>query len=139
MSPDYARSPLLKKLGIKANFRCCFVQPPSNFFELLGELPTGIVILNDLEATELDYIHLFATSDAEFDQYFGPLLQGMKQTGMIWVCWYKKASGKATDLNGNIIRGTARNLGLVDAKVCSIDDDWSALKLVIRKENRTKP
>lgn len=136
MPTDYSQTPLLKKLGIKPHFRCCFVQAPNFFFDLLGELPEGSTLHAPTSTSDLDYLHLFAKSDAEFDHHFSSLLQSMKATGMIWVSWYKKSSGISTDLNGNIIRGTARNLGLIDAKVCSINEDWSALKLVIPKENR---
>ena len=134
MDNDYSKTPLLKKLGIKEKFRCCFFDAPTEFFDLLGPLPEGGVHLDS--GKDLDYIHLFVDSDAMLDQHFPKLLKRMKPTGMFWISFYKKSSGKGTDINANIIRGTARNAGMVDAKVCSINDDWSAIKFMLRKELR---
>jgi hypothetical protein len=131
----YSGTPLLKKLGIKAEMRLRFVFPPDNYQELLGELPENVTV-TESEAEEVDFIHLFAKDQATFEQEIAKLKDQIQKHGMIWVSWYKKASKIPTDLNENIIRDTALSLGLVDIKVCAVDEKWSGLKLVWRKENR---
>jgi len=134
MDNDYSKTPLLNKLGIKEKFRCCILHAPTEFFDLLGPLPEDLVHLK--KGKDLDYIHLFVNSDKMLDQHFPKLKKRMKPTGMFWISYYKKSSKKATDVNANIIRGTARNAGMIDVKVCSINEDWSAIKFMLRKELR---
>lgn len=131
----YSGTPLLKKLGIKQDMQIRFVDPPEHYLDLLGELPAGAII-NDAATQELDLIHFFAKDQAIFEKEIILLKDQIKKQGMIWVSWYKKASKIPTDLNENIIRDTALSLGLVDIKVCAVDEKWSGLKLVWRKENR---
>ncbi len=134
MANNYPNTPLLRKLGIKEKFRCCFRYAPTEFFDLLGPLPEKVVLLE--RGKELDYIHLFVDSDAVLERDFLKLKKRMKPAGMFWISFYKKASGKKTDVNANIIRGTLRNVGMIDVKVCSINEDWSAIKFMLRKEWR---
>lgn len=135
MSTGYSKTPLLKKLGIKADFKVRFINAPENYFDLLGPLPEGVKILNDF-SEPADFVHLFAKDSSEFESIFFILKDQIERNGMIWVSWYKKASKIPTDLNENIIRDFALSLGLVDIKVCAVDEKWSGLKIVIRKENR---
>ena len=131
----YSGTPLVKKLGIKQAFKVRFINAPDHYRSLLGDLPPEVEILetNDQKA---NFIHLFAKNVAEFEATFLPLIHEIEKNGMIWVSWYKKASKIPTDLNENIIRDTALSLGLVDVKVCAVDEKWSGLKIVWRKENR---
>jgi hypothetical protein len=134
MSVGYSKKPLFKKLGIKEGTKIRILNAPDNYFELLGEIPK-VEILND-NSKPADFIHLFSESIEQFENEFINLINEIEKDGMIWVSWYKKASKIATDLNEDIIRDTALSLGLVDVKVCVVDEKWSGLKMVWRKENR---
>lgn len=131
----YSKTPLLKKLGIKENFKIRLLHSPSNYFDLLEELPSGVVLLED-NSELADFIHLFAKDVATLENHFHQIKEDIVKNGMIWISWYKKASKMPTDLTENIIRNTALAAGLVDVKVCAVDEKWSGLKIVIRKENR---
>jgi hypothetical protein len=134
MPTGYSKRPLAKKLGIKEGAKVRLINPPEDYFDLLGELPE-IEYLED-NTQLVDFIHLFSKSAEHFGNQFLKLKDEIEKSGMIWVSWYKKASNIQTDLNENIIRNTALSLGLVDVKVCAVDEKWSALKIVWRKENR---
>lgn len=134
MAAGYSKNSLVKKLGIKEGDRIRFVNAPGYYFDLLGELPK-VEILKD-NSQPADFIQLFSENTQDFENQFFKLKDEIKKEGMIWVSWYKKASKISTDLNEDIIRDTALSLGLVDVKVCAIDEKWSGLKIVWRKENR---
>mgnify|MGYP000972509108 CR=1 FL=1 len=85
---------------------------------------------------EFDFIHFFTKEKKELEATLPKLLKVLKQTGMIWISWPKGASKIKTDVNENLVRELALSIGLVDIKVCAVDETWSGLKLVIRKENR---
>lgn len=133
---DYSKTPLVKKLGIKAKMKVRFVDAPLDFFDLL-ELPDIKLLESPSELA--NYLHIFAYKQAGFTVLLNQSMQEIEQDGMIWVAWQKKSSGIKSDIDGNYIRSVARPMGLTDAKVCSINETWSALKLVIRKELRKKP
>jgi hypothetical protein len=134
-SAGYSGTPLAKKLGIKEGFTVLTVDPPDNFDQLLEPLPTGVVLL-DSATEEVDVIHLFANSRDELFSRLAECVRLIKQNGSIWVSWYKKAAKLPTEITEDSIRDAAFPLGLVDIKVCAVDEKWSGLKLVIRKENR---
>ena len=131
----YSGTPLVKKLGIKTNFRLFAKNPPENYANLIAPLPENVKTLRRL-TRDLDMIHLFVTSRAELAANMPIYMNYIKQDGMIWVSWPKKASKVPTDVTEDVIREVALSLGLVDVKVCAVDATWSGLKLVIRKENR---
>jgi DUF3052 family protein len=131
----YSGTPLLQKLGIKPGHRVSAVNAPADFDEILGQLQDDAVFVS--KATkDVDVIVAFERSAAEFRKRLATLADRIKQDGMVWIAWPKKASGVKTDMTENVVRDFALPLGLVDIKVCAIDDTWSGLKLVIRKENR---
>lgn len=132
----YSGTPLVKKLGIKAGFRLYVKNPPANYQELIAPLPPGVRQLRRL-TNKLDMIHFFTTSRIELTAEIEKFMSRIKQNGMIWVSWPKKASKVPTDVTEDVIREVILPLGLVDVKVCAADATWSGLKLVIRKENRT--
>ena len=136
-SAGYSGTPLAKKLGIKENFRVLCIDPPDNFGHLLQPLPRGVKLL-EAANSDVDLVHLFTNSRDELFRKLAECVRFIKQDGMIWVSWYKKAAKLPTELTEDIIREAALPLGLVDVKVCAIDEKWSGLKLVIRKENRVK-
>lgn len=133
----YSGTPLVKKLGVKPGFRLFPKNPPENYAELTAPLPEKVQILRRL-SRDLDMIHFFTISRAELANNIETFRDCIKQDGMIWVSWPKKASKVTTDVTEDVIREVILPLGLVDVKVCAVDDTWSGLKLVIRKENRTK-
>ena len=135
MSLGYSGTPLVRKLGIKENFKVWLVNEPQYYLELLGELPDGVQLLND-PADLVDFIHLFAPDLKTLETSLPKLKDRIKKNGMIWVSWYKKASKIPTDVTEDEIRATCLPLGLVDVKVCAVDEKWSGLKLVWRKELR---
>lgn len=129
----YSGTPLAKKLGIKPGFRIAAPGAPKNFRELLEPLPENVVFVEDLD---VDLIHFFSKERCELESALPRFLAAMPPDGTIWISWPKKASKVATDITEDVIRDVALPLGLVDVKVCAIDEIWSGLKLVIRKENR---
>jgi len=134
MPAGYSGTPLVKKLGYKPGFRCQVVHGPDHYAALVGERPEGCVDAD----RELDLCHAFYTDRALFESELPGLMAAIKVDGMIWISWPKKASKVPTTVNENVVRELALPLGLVDVKVCAVDEVWSGLKLVIRKERRAE-
>ena len=134
-TPGYSGTPLVKKLGIKPRSRVWAKGAPKHYKKLLGPLPAGVTI-SRRAGKQLDLIHYFASSRSRLRLDLKVLRARIKRDGAIWVSWPKNASGVATDLTEDGIRELALPLGLVDIKVCAVDETWSGLKLVIRKQNR---
>ena len=132
----YSGTPLSKKLGIKDGFRVWFVNPPDNFDQDLDLSPDIRVI--SARAKPLDLVLLFTKSVAKLPKEFTAFASKLGRNGMLWVCWPKKASGVATDLNENIVRRIGLDAGLVDVKICAVNDVWSGLKFVYRLKDRAQ-
>ena len=135
MTTGYSGTPLATKLGIKDGFAVLGINPPDNFDELLAPLPDGVTMLA-APRPEIDLIHLFTNSRDELFDELARCVRLIKQNGSIWVSWYKKAAKLPTEITEETVREAAFPLGLVDIKVCAVDEKWSGLKLVIRRENR---
>jgi len=131
----YSGTPLAKKMGVKAGCRLFPEGAPANYLELLAPLPENVTLSNE-QKQDIDIWHLFMKSRDELKSRLTVLISEMKQDSMIWVSWPKKTSGVETDITEDVIREVALPLGLVDVKVCAVDETWSGLKLVLRKENR---
>ena len=131
----YSQTPLIRKLGLKANSVACILHPPAKYFEALSPLPADVEIKTALRAS-LDFVHFFVSTQADFKTYLIAARDHLKPAGMIWVSWPKKASKVPTDLDENVIRGFGLRSGLVDIKVCAVDDVWSGLKFVIPVKDR---
>src|SRR5215831_5735872 len=131
----YSGTPLIKKLGIKAKMRLLFVDAPPHFGELLGDLPDTTSFVTDA-SSQLDFIIVFVEQAAALKHQFTPLGARLVPNGMLWVAWPKKAAKVATDLNDNVVRQIGLDAGLVDVKVCAIDEKWSGIKFVIRVVDR---
>ncbi len=129
----YSGTPLVRKLGIKPNSSIAFVAAPRNLRELLGPLPKSAVVAKD---GSLDFAILFVKSRAELAKDFAGLRDRLEPAGMLWVAWPKRTSGVPTDLVEGIVREFGLEAGLVDVKVCAIDDTWSGLKFVRRLKDR---
>jgi hypothetical protein len=133
----YSGTPLAKKLGIKPGARVAALNAPPGYEDLLAPLPPDVAFVKSVTA-QVDVVHLFIDTRAALAAQLARSLVRIRQDAAIWVSWPKKSSGVATNVTEDVIRTVALPLGLVDIKVCAVDDTWSALKLVIRKENRRK-
>jgi hypothetical protein len=131
----YSGTPLAAKLGIKAGSSVFAVNAPANYESLLAPMPADVGFERKLSPS-VDLIHLFTKSAAEMDAKLRVWRPAMKPDGTIWISWPKKASKVPTDITEDVIREIALPLGLVDVKVCAVDETWSGLKLVVRKELR---
>jgi hypothetical protein len=135
----YSGTPLVKKIGIKPGHRIILRNHPSSFLKDLGTLPDGVTVTKTDKLTgKADVIVYFTDSRAALEKDFRGLMKVQQPDGMIWISWPKKSSGKPTDLNENIVRDTGLALGVVDVKVCAIDETWSGLKFVVRLKDRKK-
>lgn len=131
----YSGTPLAKKLGIKAGTKLYASNAPDNYLVLLHPLPDDVAILARATA-DLDLVHVFTRERSQLVSALRGYRRKIKDNGAIWVSWPKKASRVPTDITEDVVREVALPLGLVDVKVCAVDDVWSGLKLVIRKERR---
>jgi len=125
----------VKKLGIKEGFRVALVGAPNGFRGELEDLPNGVSFLRSLQG-QLDFVLFFAKTRLELTRNFSRLAAKLAPTGMLWIAWPKKASGVATDLSDGVVREIGLDAGLVDVKVCAVNEIWSGLKFVIRLKDR---
>lgn len=131
----YSGTPLYRKLGIKPGARVRTSNAPADYPALLAGLPEGVTLSSRIRS-DIDVWHFFTRSRSELSASLPQLRRRIRQDGMIWVSWPKKSSGVASSVTEDTVREVALPLGLVDVKVCAVDDTWSGLKLVIRKELR---
>jgi len=131
----YSGTPLAKKLGIKAQATVFFQNLPKSVRAEIKPALADAKVANTLKP-ETDFIHGFATSKAELKKDFLLWKKHLAKDGCLWVSWPKKTSGMETDLTGDVVREIGLNASLVDIKVCAVDDQWSGLKFVFRKEDR---
>ena len=132
----YSGTPLPKKLGIKEGSRITLVNAPKDFRSELGELPDNVQFIKR-PTKSLDIILLFVLIERALTRDFAKLAATLVSNGMIWIAWPKKTSGVATDLSEQRVRQLGLDSGLVDVKICAIDDTWSGLKFVYRLKDRS--
>lgn len=137
----YSGTPLAKKLGLKDGQRALFIDLPASLADLSTSrafAESTRITLDQLGDTAkgYDFIHLFTAARSVLEALAQPLMNLIARDGMIWVSWPKKTSKVATDITEDVIRDVVLPIGLVDVKVCAVDEVWSGLKLVIRKELR---
>lgn len=130
----YSGTPLHKKLGIKPGDRAWFSGAPSGYADALEQ--AGEFEVAKKPGKDLDFLHFFTASRAELNREAPKLRESLKPNGMLWISWPKKSSGVATDLDENIVREIGLKAGLVDVKVCAVDETWSGLKFVYRLKDR---
>ena len=130
----YSGTPLPSKLGIKPGMRVAWPGAPEHFAALLGDLSSVIVLTRP--GASMDVVVLFATRRGVLERRLPALVEAIRPAGATWVAWPKRSSSVATDITEDVVRDVALPIGLVDTKVCAIDETWSGLKLVIRKELR---
>ena len=133
----YSGTPLPRKLGIGDGDAVALIGAPGWLEDLLGEVPSVAQLHTDLDGDALfDVIVVFVSWRAELEAELGRLRDRMAPACGLWVAWPKKAAQVPTDMSDNVVREVALPTGLVDNKVCAIDETWSGLRLVIRRENR---
>ena len=131
----YSGTPLPQKLGIKPGLMVVTINAPANYRRLLGQIPDGVTFSERLKSGS-SFVHLFTSRRSEIQKKMPILRNKLSDNGTIWVSWPKKSSGISTDVTEDVIREIALPLGFVDIKVCAVDETWSGLKLMIRRENR---
>jgi len=136
----YSGTPLPQKLGIKAQFKVAFFDLPADVrVELQEAFAECRMAKAGREASgELDFAMIFVKTQAELRKQFSRFAKPLAPAGMLWVSWPKKSSGVTTDITENIVRGIGLEAGLVDVKVCAVNEIWSGLKFVIRVKDRKK-
>ena len=135
MPAGYSQRSLVEKLGIKPGMRVAILNAPRGYRATLGKLPAGVTVAVS-PREPLPFIQFFAVSRSVLESRLPGLLSALEPDGALWVSWPKKASGVATDITEDVVRGVALPTGLVDVKVAAVDDVWSGLKLVRRLKNR---
>jgi hypothetical protein len=136
----YSGTPLPKKLGLTSGQRVAFVAAPADFAPALGRLPEDITPARSLAGrAPFDLVVWFVKSRVDLAKSFAKTAARLDPAGGLWVAWPKRSSGVATDVTENVVREIALAAGLVDNKVCAIDEIWSALRCVVRRTDRPKP
>lgn len=131
----YSKKSLLEKLGLKPGWAAALLNPPRGYAATLGKLPADVQLQQELRGP-LEFIQFFCRDKQELQRRIPTLKSALAPDGMLWVSWPKGASGVATDLNENIVREVGLAHGLVDVKVCAVDEVWSGLKFVIPVRDR---
>jgi hypothetical protein len=131
----YSKTPLVKKLGIKEDFKIAIFNAPENYAQTLGELPENLTVVDTLVGP-LDFIHFFTAQRDTLAAEFPRLKQALAPAGMLWISWPKRSAKVETDLTEDIIRVIGLDNGLVDVKVAAVDEIWSGLKFVYRLKDR---
>ncbi len=133
----YSGTPLPRKLGIKPGLTVVPINPPGNYRRLLDSLPKGVTFSERISAG-FSFAHLFVRQYTELEKRLPVLRAKIADSGTLWISWPKKSANVPTDVTEDMIRALALPHGLVDVKVCAIDETWSGLKLMVRRENRKK-
>jgi hypothetical protein len=134
----YSGTPLAQKLGLRAGARLFVHEPPAHYRRLLAPLPPGVATMKRIDQ-RADVIHVFAMRRAALARLLPRARRGMRADAALWVSWPKRAAKVSTDLTEDVVRELALPLGLVDVKVCAVDEVWSGLKLMVRRSERAAP
>jgi hypothetical protein len=129
----YSGTPLPKKLGIKENFRVVLLDLPADVKSELKSVLAGCQVAKD---GPVDFAIVFVKSASELKKQFSRVAKLLAPAGMLWISWPKKSCGVASDLDENEVRRIGLEAGLVDVKVCAVNEVWSGLKFVIRVKDR---
>ena len=131
----YSGTLLPQKLGIKPGLNVVTINAPPDYRRLLGTIPENVTFSDRLKA-DSDFVHIFTTKSSELEKALSVLREKIADTGTVWVSWPKKSSGVPANVTEDVVRAVALPLGFVDVKVCAVDETWSALKLMVRREER---
>src|SRR5262245_10861034 len=133
----YSGTPLPRKLGIKEGARCALIRAPEGFEKVLAPLPDGVQLRTQARAAQ-DVVLFFATRRSELERRFDGLARAIVPNGGLWIAWPKRTACVATGLRESIVREVGLAHGLVDNKVCAVDDEWSGLRFVYRAKDRSR-
>lgn len=131
----YSQTPLVRKLGIKPGMNVVFVRPPDGYRKSLGTLPDDIRVGSRLSG-RADFVHAFCDKARDLDSVLPRIKKVLAKDGLAWLSWPKKSSGVVTDIDEGRVRRAGLDAGLVDVKICAVDDTWSGLKFVYRRKDR---
>jgi len=134
VTAGYSGTPLPKKLGLKPGIRAAVLHAPKHYAKLIGPVP-GVRLVSRM-SPGMDFLHVFFTRGKDLAAEFPKLKKALDSAGMLWISWPKKSSKLETDLDENLVRAIGLSHGLVDVKVCAVDEDWSGLKFVYRVKDR---
>ncbi len=132
----YSPNPLVKKLGIKPGYTVYLHDAPAHYPNLIGEWLENVEFVAEPAPVSCDFIHAFFQSESKLEEDLPTLKAAIKTTGMLWLSWPKKTSSLESDLERELIREAGLDAGLVDVKICAVDEDWSAVKFVYRIKDR---
>ena len=134
----YSGTPLGRKLGLKDGMRIRLVSEPQHYWTLFGPEvdPEALTVLSPRSRAEAEFTHLFATSLDALRKGLARARKGMTTDGMIWVSWPKQSSSLESAIGRAEVMAEGKAAGLVDVKVCAVDEDWSGLKFVIPVKDR---
>jgi hypothetical protein len=138
VSAGYSGTPLVRKLGIKDGARLGLLDAPDGFDAALGELPEAVAVRRTARGP-LDVLVAFFARRRELERRLPVLRRALDPSGGLWIAWPKRASGVSTDITEDVVRELGLEAGLVDNKVCAIDETWSGLRLVYRLRDRHAP
>jgi hypothetical protein len=131
----YSGKPLIQQLGIKPGSHVVLINPPPHYSRLIGKLPIGTRFEKEM-IRPCDFVHFFTSDRKELETFLKKARANLADAGTVWVSWPKKLARIKTNVTEDVIRAAALPLGFVDTKVCAVDETWSGLKLMIRRENR---
>ena len=135
MPAGYSGTPLARKLGIKPGMRVVALGAPPDYPALLDPIPEGATVDDEL-AADAAFVHVFTTERAVLEARLPRLIDALAPDGILWISWPKKAAKVETDLDANVVRQAGLDAGLVDVKVCAVNETWSGLKFVYRLKDR---
>jgi hypothetical protein len=138
MTSGYSGTPLPQKLGIKSGTRLYARAAPRDYKKLLAPVPPGVKFVRSIDA-RTDLVHVFASWRTELASALREARQAIRDDAVIWISWPKRSAGRAGDVTEDVVRELALPLGLVDIKVCAVDETWSGLKLMVRRSERKPP
>lgn len=130
-------APLPRKLGISEGARVAVVRAPEGFERALEPLPDGVRLRTQARGP-VDVVLFFATRRSELERRVAALARAVTPSGGLWVAWPKRTARVATDLNEKVVRDVGLASGLVDTKVCAVDEVWSGLRFVVPRADRLR-
>lgn len=138
-SSGYSAIPLVRKLGLKSGMTVRLLDPPAGYWELLGGTPESLgVSVAGPETGEVAFTHLFADEAEGLERHVRYARDAMAEDGMVWISWPKKSSGRDSEIGRAEVMAAGHAAGLVDVKVCAVDETWSGLRFVVPLEDRAE-
>ena len=132
----YSGTPMVKKLGIKPAFNCWLINEPKHYFQMVMDIPLDVKFHKEVKQQTFGFVHLFNTDHNDLKETVEKIQETLVLNGMYWESWLKGKSKIPKSTNETFIRNIILETEMVDVKLCTVDEDWSGLKFVTRKERR---